>query len=124
MKNVKVAFDFLNDGDTPPINFKRITCHLIFDMKFDLTRKARYVGGGHMTKVQTSMSYSTVVSRDTVKSMVLIAAIIGLDMKMCNIGNIYLNADTRERVWFIAGDEWNDRCVTKLIILRYFKSLI
>ena len=51
MKNVKVAFKFLDDVTNMSIGFKKITCHLIFDVKFDLTRKARYVGGGHLTQV-------------------------------------------------------------------------
>ena len=40
MKNVQVAFKFNDDNETVPIGFKEITCHLIFDVKFDLTRKA------------------------------------------------------------------------------------
>ena len=66
MNNVEIAFKFLDDGSGLPIAFKQITCHLIFDVKFDLTRKARYVGGGHLTKVSPSLSYSSVVSRDSV----------------------------------------------------------
>ena len=62
MKNVAVAFKFFDHGEKMPIGFKEITCHMIFDVKFDLTRKARYVGGGHLTKVSPSMSYSSVVS--------------------------------------------------------------
>ena len=38
--------------------------------------------------------------------MFLIAALNGLDIKMCDIGNAYLNAETRERVWFRVGPEW------------------
>ena len=66
MNNVEIAFKFLDEGTKLPIGFKKITCHLIFDVKFDLTRKARYVGGGHLTKVSPSLSYSSVVSRDSV----------------------------------------------------------
>ena len=40
MKNVEIAFKFIDNGEPVPIGFKRITCHLIFDVKFDLTRKA------------------------------------------------------------------------------------
>ena len=39
MNNVEIAFKFLDDGTKVPIGFKKITCHLIFDVKFDLTRK-------------------------------------------------------------------------------------
>ena len=67
MNNVEITFKFLDDGTNLPIGFKKITCHLIFDVKFDLTRKAQYVlGGGHLTKVSPSLSYSSVVSWDSV----------------------------------------------------------
>ena len=123
MKNVEVAFKFLDDGTHIPIGFKKITCHLIFDVKFDLTRKARYVGGGHLTKVSASLSYSSVVSRDSVRIMFLIAALNDLEVKMCDIGNAYLNAETRERLWFTAGPEWGDRMGYQVIIVRALYGL-
>ena len=103
MNNVEVAFKFLDDGTKMPIGFKKITCHLIFDVKFYLTRKARYVGGGHLTQVSPSLSYSSVLSRYLVRILFLVAALNDLDIKMCDIGNAYLNAETRERRWFTAG---------------------
>ena len=123
MSNVEVAFKFLDDGTSLPIGFKKITCHLIFDVKFDLTRKARYVGGGHLTKVSPSLSYSSVVSRDSVRIMFLIAALNDLDVKMCDIGNAYLNAETRERLWFRAGKEWGSRANCEVIIVRALYGL-
>ena len=123
MKNVEVAFKFLDDGSKVPIGFKRITCHIIYDVKFDLTRKARYVGGGHLTSVPACMTYSSVVSRDSVRIMFLIAALNDLDIKMCDIGNAYLNAETRERLWFQAGNEWGDRSGCPVIIVRALYGL-
>ena len=118
MSNVEIVLKFLGEGTKPPIGFKKITCHLIFDVKFDLTRKARYVGGGHLTKVSPSLSYSSVVSRDSVRIMFLIAALNDLDIKMCDIGNAYLNAETRERLCFRAGKEWGSRAGSEVIIVR------
>ena len=124
MKNVQVAFKFNDDNESIPIGFKKITCHLIFDVKFDLTRKARYVAGGHLTKVSLSMSYSSVVSRDSVRIMFLIAALNDLNIQMCDIGSAYLNAETRERVWFKAGVEWGDvRAGSQVIIIRALYGL-
>ena len=91
MKNIEVAFKFLDDGTKMPFGFKKITCHLIFDVKFDFTRKARYLGGGHLTQVSPSLSYSSVVLRDSVRIMFLVAALNDLDVKMCDIGNAFLN---------------------------------
>ena len=123
MKNVTVAFNFLDDESEIPIGFKPIECHLVFDVRFDLTRKARYVGGGHRTSVPASMTYSSVVSRDSVRIMFLVAALNGLDVKMCDIGNAYLNAETRERLWFQAGPEWGDKENSPVIIVRALYGL-
>jgi hypothetical protein len=109
VNNIQVAFKFLDPGERAPPGYRKITCHLIFDVKFDLTRKARYVAGGHMTKVPAAMTFSSVVSRDSVRIMFLIAALNDLDIKMCDVGNAYLNADTREKVFFVAGSEWRHR---------------
>ena len=123
MKNVAVAFKFLDNDDEIPIGFKSIQCHIVYDVKFDLTRKARYVGGGHRTKVPASMTYSSVVSRDSVRIMFLIAALNDLDIQMCDIGNAYLNAETRERLWFRAGPEWGSKWGCPVIIIRALYGL-
>ena len=43
MKNSRVAFEILGQDDIPPVGSKKITCHLIFDVKMDLTRKTQEV---------------------------------------------------------------------------------
>ena len=78
--NVKVAFQLLSEDDKLPVGYKEITCHLIFDIKFDLTRKARYVAGGHLTDPPTSITYASVVSRESVRIAFLVAAVNGLDV--------------------------------------------
>ena len=122
MNKVEVAFKFNEDGSIP-VGFQKIACHIVYDVKFDLTRKARYVGGGHMTNVPAAQSYSSVVSRDSVRIMFLIAALNDLDIKMCDIGNAYLNAETRERVYFIAGPEWGSRSGLPVTIVRALYGL-
>ena len=117
MTNVEVAFKFLDNDGEIPIGFKTLECHLIYDVKFDLTHKARYVGGGHKTKVPAAMTYSSVVSSDSVRIMFLIAALNELDIQMCDIGNAYLNAETRERLWFRAGNEWGSKAGSPVIVV-------
>jgi hypothetical protein len=48
MKNIDCAFEFPADGKAP-VSFQKIDCHMIFDVKMTLERKARYVAGGHQT---------------------------------------------------------------------------
>jgi len=67
LKNVQIAFKFLEDGEPIPIGHKEIPCHIIFNIKMDFTRKARFVAGGHKTDPPTSLTYSSVVSRDSVR---------------------------------------------------------
>ena len=106
MKNSRVAFHLLEKGEKAPVAHTEITCHLIFDIKLDLTRKARYVAGGHLTDVPANMTYSSVVSRDTVRIGFLIAALNGLDILAGDIQNAFLSAPTKEKIYFYAGDEW------------------
>ena len=50
LENVRVAFRLLEEGESLPVGSKLIPYHVIFDVKFDLTRKARLVAGGHRNK--------------------------------------------------------------------------
>jgi hypothetical protein len=59
MKNNAVAFKFLESGERIPPGSKWIPFHKIFDVKLDLTRKARYVAGGHWTDPPTQVTYSS-----------------------------------------------------------------
>ena len=50
MSNVQIAFDILDDDQHIPPGYTSCTCHIIFDVKMDGTRKARYVKDGHKTR--------------------------------------------------------------------------
>ena len=49
------------------IGFQKIGCHIIFDIKMDFTPKPRFVAGGHTTEAPSSITYLSVVSRDSVR---------------------------------------------------------
>ena len=49
IKNSRVTFNLLDKDDHSPVGYKKISCHLIFDAKINLTKKPRYVSGGHLT---------------------------------------------------------------------------
>ena len=79
---------------------------LIFDVKMDFTRNARFVANGSSTEAPVALCYSSVVSRDNVRIAFLIAVLNKLDVFVqCDIGNAYLNAPCQERIWFKAGIE-------------------
>ncbi len=79
---------------------------MIFDVKMDFTRKARFVAGGHMTNPPAAITNSGVVSRDSVRIAFLLAALNDVDLLATDIGNAYLNAPAREKVYTTAGPEF------------------
>jgi hypothetical protein len=117
LKNVKVAFHFLTEEEQTPVGYKEIPCHIIFDVKMDFTRKARFIAGGHKTDPPSSITYSSVVTRDSVRIAFLIAALNDLDVQTADIGNAYINEDAREKVYFIAGDEFGHELKGRTVII-------
>jgi hypothetical protein len=97
MKCVLPAFEF-KDGDMSPVAHTKIDCHMIFDIKMDLTRKARLVAGGHQTNPPKDMVYFSVVARDSVRLGLLITALNDLDILAAKVQGAYLNATTWEKV--------------------------
>lgn len=77
-----VAFEFDNvltpeqiwNDKSLYVGFQEITCHLIFNVKMDLTRQACSVVGGHVTEMPSSITYCSVISRDSVQIVFLIVA--------------------------------------------------
>jgi hypothetical protein len=77
MSNVMLAFEFYDDNK-PPLGHIFIPCHMIFNIKSDLTRKARLVAGGHITDEPHKSVYLSVVCRDSVRIAFTIASLNGL----------------------------------------------
>ena len=82
MKNVRIAFEVFEGGEKDILpGFQEVKCHMIFDIKMgeNFRRKARMVAGGHTTEAPSSITYSSVVSRDSVRISLTIAALNNLD---------------------------------------------
>ena len=117
MKGVWKAFDILDEGADTPVGHKKIACHMVFDIKPDFTRKARLVAGGHMTDPPSSMTYASVVSRESVRIALTLAALNGLEVLSADIGNAYLNARTKEKLYIICGPEFGEQLLGGLLLL-------
>jgi hypothetical protein len=132
MEKVKVAYEVneewtpeqIRSGEAPGfIGFQEIRCHLIMDIKMDFSRKARFVAGGHMTEAPAALTYSSVVSRDSVRLAFLIAELNDLDVLACDVGNAYLNAPCREKIWFVAGRECGEHVGKVMVVTRALYGL-
>jgi hypothetical protein len=67
MYNVGIAFELLDEGERPPPGWTKTTGHLVWDVKMDLTRKARWVLDGRKTRDPVGSTYAGVVSRESVR---------------------------------------------------------
>ena len=83
---------------------------MIFDIKLgeNFRRKERIVGGGHMTTAPSSITFSSLVLRDLVRTALNIAALNYLDILAWDIQNAYITALCRENIWIFAGPEFGE----------------
>jgi hypothetical protein len=119
MKNVLPAFEFI-DNNVVPKFYKHIDCHMIFDVKMDLTRKARFVAGDPLKE----STYSSVVLRDSIRIVFTLAALNDLDVLSADVQGAYLNAPTKEKVYTTAGLEFGaDKVGRPVLIVRTLYGL-
>jgi hypothetical protein len=81
------------------------------------------VAGGHVTDPPVSITFSSVVSRESVRIAFLIAALNDLNKLAADIENEYLNAPTDEKVYTITGKEFGEDANNVAIIVRALYGL-
>ena len=78
------------------VGYKEIRCHWVFDIKMDLTRRAHFVARGHTTDTPMSMTYSSVVSQDSICIALMLTSLNDLEVLSCDISKAYINAPCKE----------------------------
>ena len=104
-------------------SYKKIRVHLLFAIKHDGRHKARLVADGHLTPVPTESVYSGVVSLRGLRMVVFLAELNNLKIWATDIGNAYLEAETTERVYIVAGPEFGEREGHTLVIFKALYGL-
>jgi len=102
------ALQVLEKGDSPPVGSTLIDFTIVFDIKMDFTRKARICARGDQTDPPASITYASVVTRESVRLGFLIAALNNLDVLSADVAGAYLNAPCAEKVHTILGPEFGD----------------
>ena len=98
---------------------------MIFDVKAeDLRRKARLVAGGHVVNASEYESYASVVHARTVRLLMTIAANEGLTLITGHIGNAFLHAETKEKIYSVAGKEFGYKQKCVLVIKKALYGLV
>ena len=105
--------------------YQKIPYDFIFDVKFDLHRKACLVAGGNVTEDPHPDEdiYSGVVGIEYVRCLFLFAARSGLEVWATDIGNAYLNGVNREKVYITGGEEFGELAGKSLIIEKSLYGL-
>ena len=118
MYNVGVAFEVLPDGKKAPPGWHKVTGHIVFDVKMDFTRKARWVLDGHKTPDPIGSTFAGVVSRETVRIAFTYAALNGLNIFAADIRNAYLTAPSSRKDYVICGQEFGLENVGKVALIH------
>ena len=118
MRNVSIAFELLDEGQSTPVGWTKASGHMIFTVKMDFTRKARYVLDGHKTADPEGSTYAGVVSRDSVRIALTYAALNGLEVCAGDILNAYLQAPSSEKHYIICGPEFGMENVGRIALIR------
>ena len=96
----------MGDKGKPPEGYKRIPVHFVYDVKHDGRHKARLVAGGHLTGTPLESVYSGVVSLRGLRMVIFLGELNNMEIWTTDVGNAYLEAKTREKVYIVAGPEF------------------
>jgi hypothetical protein len=84
---------------------------------------ARYCADGHKTGAPASVSYSTVVSCDSVCILLMIAALNDLDILGADVQNAFLTAPNKEKCWMVAEPEFGSEEGKTFLVVKAFYGL-
>ena len=97
----------LTFSNAPP-NHQKIRVNLICAVKFNGRHKARPVADGSLTPEPVENIYSGVVSLRHLRLVIFLGELNNLDLWGADIGNAYLEAYTHEKLFIIAGAEFEE----------------
>ena len=125
MNAVRIAFDVRDPHTKPAPGTKYLELMMVFDVKLDMTRKARMCARGDLTDPPASITYSSVVTRESVRIAFTVAALNDVDVQMFDVGNAYLTAPLpeEEKYWCKAGPEFGEDEGKVLILVRALYGL-
>ena len=89
-------------------NYTIIQVHFVHGAKHDGRYKTRLVAGGHLTLIPNDSIYSGVVLLKGVRLITFLGRLNNLKIFFTDIGNAYLEATTKEKVYIIAGSEFGE----------------
>jgi hypothetical protein len=107
-KNARVVFKFLEPPEKPAPVYNNIPLDMIFDIKRYFTHKARLVTGWNLTDPPSCLTYSSAVSRESVRIAFFIAAVDGYEVIAADVQNAYVQESSLGKYASVADDEFGD----------------
>ena len=105
------------------MNPPKIIVHLVFAVKFDGRHIARLVSDGHLTPEPIENIYYGVVSLRNLRLVIFLDKLNNLDIWGVDIGNPYLEALNDEKLYIVAGPEFQEFEGYILIFLKALHGL-
>ena len=121
----RVGFEEFDGDVNKLVGYQQLTAHMVFDVKLaeNFRRKARYCADGHKVETPAFLTYSTVVARDSVRIILMVAALNDLEIKGADIQNAFLSAPNLEKHWMIAGPEFGSEQGKTFLVVRALYGL-
>jgi hypothetical protein len=76
------------------------------------------VAGGHLTQAPATITYASVVSRETVHLALTFASLNDLKVKVGDVLNAYITTPVKEKVWTILGPDFGHDSGKSAVIVR------
>ena len=74
-----------------PLGYKKITAYVVFDIKYNGHKRARLVGGGHLTDPTDDVSYLGIASLCIICLVIFISMLNNLEICCNNLKHISSN---------------------------------
>jgi hypothetical protein len=124
VKTVLPALDVKAEGDTSvPIGSQPVGLLTVLDVKMDMTGKVRICARGDQTDAPLSVTYASVITRESIRLGFLIAALNDLNVLSADVAGAYLNAPCAERVHTVLGREFGELHGRTTIIVKALYGL-
>jgi len=117
------TFTDYGKGGMAPKGYKKIRVHFVFAVKHDGRFKSRLCAGGHLTDVPLESVYSGVVSLRSIRTVIFLGELNDLITFSADVGNAYLEAETKEKVYIVAGKGFSELEGHTLVIFKALYGL-